>query len=252
MSAHLFGQVYFPFLFQKVTARCLTAAAEDLDLPGGGIFGIRKGNPACLILLRYCAAVGGYAINAATFRPVGAGWTISALTSILAAAGMGMMATMCSTKYHLRGGEEAVKFCKRFLLATTAVSLTLLLSVAGSAQAQQRCQTDGQERKIHLHLSDPQLPEELVCEVIDEFTDRYSEQLAQWTHQGQSVQHTPILHIQYNKKSDLKQVALKNVGTALFSRAVTRQVFSTLMSLTTVFGMGTGGSSSPLAPTILL
>ena len=82
-----------------------------------------------------------------------------------------------------------MKFCKRLLLATTAVSLTLLLSVAGSAQAQQRCQTDGQERKIHLHLSDPQLPEELVCEVIDEFTDRYSEQLAQWTHQGQSVQH---------------------------------------------------------------
>ena len=74
-----------------------------------------------------------------------------------------------------------MKFCKRLLLATTAVSLTLLLSVAGSAQAQQRCQTDGQERKVHLHLSDPQLPEELVCEVIDEFTDRYSEQLAQWT-----------------------------------------------------------------------
>ena len=82
-----------------------------------------------------------------------------------------------------------MKFCKRLLLATTAVSLTLLLSVAGSVQAQQRCQTDGQERKVHLHLSDPQLPEELVCEVIDEFTDRYSEQLAQWTHQGQSVQH---------------------------------------------------------------
>ena len=60
------------------------------------------------------------------------------------------------------------------------------------------------------------------------------------------------IKIQYNKKSDLKQVALKSVGTALFSRAVTRQVFSTLMSLTTVFGMGTGGSSSPLAPTILL
>ena len=94
LYAHLFGRVYFPFLFQKVTARCLTAAAEDLDLPGGGIFGIGKSNPACLILLRYCAAVGGYAINATTFRPVGAGRTISALTSVLAAAGTGMMATM--------------------------------------------------------------------------------------------------------------------------------------------------------------
>lgn len=94
MSVHLFGRVYFPFLFQKVTAQCLTAATEDLDLPGGGIFGIGKSNPACLILLRYCAAVGGYAINAATFCPVGAGRTISALTSVLAAAGTGMMATM--------------------------------------------------------------------------------------------------------------------------------------------------------------
>ena len=98
-----------------------------------------------------------------------------------------------------------MKFCKRVLLATTAVSLTLLLSVAGSAQAQQRCQTDGQERKIHLHLSDPQLPEELVCEVIDEFTDRYSEQLAQWTHQGQSVQHQ---HGRHHSHSDSCQNTL--------------------------------------------
>lgn len=94
LSVHLFGRVYFPFLFQKVTVRCLTAATEDLDLPGGGIFSIGKSNPACLILLRYCAAVGGYAINAATFCPVGAGRTISALTSVLAAARTGMMATM--------------------------------------------------------------------------------------------------------------------------------------------------------------
>ena len=33
-------------------------------------------------------------------------------------------------------------------------------------------------------------------------------------------------------------------GSVLFSRAVARQVFSTLRSLTTVFGMGTGGTSS--------
>ena len=78
-----------------------------------------------------------------------------------------------------------MKFCKRFLLATTVLALTLLLSVAGNAQIQQSCQS----RRVHLHLSDPQLPEELVCEVIDEFTDRYSEQLAQWTHHAQSVQH---------------------------------------------------------------
>ena len=42
------------------------------------------------------------------------------------------------------------------------------------------------------------------------------------------------------------------VGTALFSRAASSQVFSALMSLTSVFGMGTGGPSPPMAPTFLL
>ena len=37
-------------------------------------------------------------------------------------------------------------------------------------------------------------------------------------------------------------------GTVLSSQAVTRQVFSPLLSLTSVFGMGTGGTSTPLAP----
>ena len=40
------------------------------------------------------------------------------------------------------------------------------------------------------------------------------------------------------------------VGTVLSSQAVSSQVFSTLVSLTSVFGMGTGVSSLPLAPTI--
>ena len=94
-----------------------------------------------------------------------------------------------------------MKFCKRLLLATTAVSLTLFAGnnsslfdpssvgcwkCAGTAALSDRW---SRKKSPHLHLSDPQLPEELVCEVIDEFTDRYSEQLAQWTHQGQSVQH---------------------------------------------------------------
>ena len=42
------------------------------------------------------------------------------------------------------------------------------------------------------------------------------------------------------------------VGAALFSRAASSQVFSALMSLTSVFGMGTGGPSPPLAPTSVL
>ena len=50
-----------------------------------------------------------------------------------------------------------------------------------------------------------------------------------------------------------KQIALLfflRDGIFLFSQAVSSQVSSTLMSLTTVFGMGTGGSSSPLTPSI--
>ena len=39
-------------------------------------------------------------------------------------------------------------------------------------------------------------------------------------------------------------------GTDLFSRAAARRVSSAPMSLTSVFGMGTGGTSSSLAPAI--
>ena len=39
------------------------------------------------------------------------------------------------------------------------------------------------------------------------------------------------------------------VGIDLSSRAVSSQVFSAQVSLTTVFGMGTGGPSPPSTPT---
>ena len=78
-----------------------------------------------------------------------------------------------------------MKFCKRLLLAATAASLTLLLSVVGNSQAQQSCQS----RRIHLHLSDPQLQDELVCELIDDFTSRYSESLADKTNYCQPARH---------------------------------------------------------------
>ena len=45
-------------------------------------------------------------------------------------------------------------------------------------------------------------------------------------------------------------LCLLSVGTYLSSRVVARQVFSTQTSLTSVFGMGTGGPSPPSAPTI--
>ena len=40
------------------------------------------------------------------------------------------------------------------------------------------------------------------------------------------------------------------VGIYLFSRAASSQVFSAPVSLTSVFGMGTGGTSSQSTPTI--
>ena len=40
------------------------------------------------------------------------------------------------------------------------------------------------------------------------------------------------------------------VGIALFSQAASRQVSSALRSLTSVFGMGTGGSYAPSTPTV--
>ena len=51
------------------------------------------------------------------------------------------------------------------------------------------------------------------------------------------------------KKTDHYVICLFNkTGNVLFSRAVARQVSSALESLTSVFEMGTGGSSPPLSP----
>ena len=44
--------------------------------------------------------------------------------------------------------------------------------------------------------------------------------------------------------------SLSCVGIELFSRAASSQVFSPLQSLTSVFGMGTGGPSAFVTPTI--
>ena len=48
----------------------------------------------------------------------------------------------------------------------------------------------------------------------------------------------------------MQQEAFVYVGNVLLSRAVTRQVSSTLKSLTSVFGMGTGVPSLPSSPTL--
>ena len=61
---------------------------------------------------------------------------------------------------------------------------------------------------------------------------------------GPSRQSTPTA----KKKPDQPQVSL--CWHYLFSRSVTRQVSSAHVSLTSVFGMGTGGPSHQSAPTI--
>ena len=63
---------------------------------------------------------------------------------------------------------------------------------------------------------------------------------------GPSRQSTPTA----KKKPDRNQVSL--CWHYLFSRSVTRQVSSAHVSLTSVFGMGTGGPSHQSAPTIYM
>ena len=54
------------------------------------------------------------------------------------------------------------------------------------------------------------------------------------------------------KKADhFCDLLFPKTGNVLFSQAVARQVSSALESLTSVFEMGTGGSSPPLSPDIL-
>ena len=54
------------------------------------------------------------------------------------------------------------------------------------------------------------------------------------------------------KRKDLckPEVPSSRDGVSLSSQAVASQVFSTLVSLTSVFGMGTGGSSPPSTPSL--
>ena len=62
------------------------------------------------------------------------------------------------------------------------------------------------------------------------------------------------LHQCKNQKENRNpyQTAVFRVGSYLFSRAVASQVSSARQSLTSVFGMGTGGPSAPMSPTLNL
>ena len=56
---------------------------------------------------------------------------------------------------------------------------------------------------------------------------------------------------QYEKRRDSNESRLMESGGDLSSRAVSSQVLSALKGLTSVFGMGTGGTPSPLPPEIV-
>ena len=54
----------------------------------------------------------------------------------------------------------------------------------------------------------------------------------------------------YDERLDETSNLCRSVGAYLFSRAVASQVSSARQSLTSVFGMGTGGPSALITPTI--
>ena len=56
----------------------------------------------------------------------------------------------------------------------------------------------------------------------------------------------------YDERLDETSNLCRSVGAYLFSRAVASQVSSVRQSLTSVFGMGTGGPSALITPTIFL
>ena len=56
----------------------------------------------------------------------------------------------------------------------------------------------------------------------------------------------------YTRTTDWAMEEYINVGVFLFSQAASSQLSSALLSLTSVFGMGTGGPSASSTPTIYL
>ena len=67
------------------------------------------------------------------------------------------------------------------------------------------------------------------------------------------LSYTPIIGLFaspfFQVRGTVLSVPFSCVGIELFSRAASSQVFSPLQSLTSVFGMGTGGPSAFVTPT---
>ena len=69
------------------------------------------------------------------------------------------------------------------------------------------------------------------------------------------LSYTPIWVLLYSPlflrlRGKISLPSFEDVGIELSSRTVSRKVFSPLQSLTSVFGMGTGGPSAFVTPTI--
>ena len=70
----------------------------------------------------------------------------------------------------------------------------------------------------------------------------------QCTHLPEDGPRETVSRGQRNKPSHTAELISLESGNVLLSRPVSRQVPSALKGLTSVFGMGTGGSLSPLSP----
>ncbi len=84
---------------------------------------------------------------------------------------------------------------------------------------------------------------------------RYFSAFLKSRQEGGGVIKKPTIHrmVGKNKKSTAYWLCpLHCVGAFLFSRAASSQVFSAQVSLTAVFGMGTGVPSPPSTPTVVL
>ena len=69
---------------------------------------------------------------------------------------------------------------------------------------------------------------------------------------AKAAEPSPFSYIDARQKAARNRGLLFSCRHSLFSRPVTRQVFSAIVSLTSVFGMGTGGPSRQSTPTIEL
>ena len=115
----------------------------------------------------------------------------------------------------------------------------------GCLRAMRGAHTNGskplcRDGSLHEHKRLPRKREPLFCRLSKMYIRRGGGDIA-------PQRDTRRPHPKQQKK-EAKQLPQRGSGSDLSSRAVSSQVLSALESLTTVFGMGTGGTSPSLPP----